>query len=402
MKRIYQTILEEHFERYQQMSFLSGPRQVGKTTIAKSCAELTNYFKYLDWDRLRDREQIVAGEMAVVADLPLEAVLDTKPIVAFDEIHKYKLWKPFLKGFIDAYKGQLNVVVTGSSKLNVFRKGGDSLMGRYFLYRVHPFSVAELLRAEVPRQVISTPQRIPDDQFAALVEFGGYPEPFIKQEKSFYNRWSNLRQQQIFREDIRELAQIQELAQLEVLALMLQRQVGQLVSYSQLAKKIRVADSTIRRWINVLEVFHHCFLVKPWSKNVTRSLLKEPKIYLWDWSGIVDKGAKIENFVACHLLKAVHCWTDLGFGEFDLHFLRDKDKNEVDFLVTQDQQPWLMVEVKNTANNSLNKNLYRFAAQLKPKHTLQLAYDLGYVDQDCFQFNIPKIVSLRTFLSQLI
>lgn len=392
----------DHIARNGQMLFLSGPRQVGKTTIAKQCKDLTDNFKYLNWDKISDREQILSGENAILSGIPINALLDKKPIIVFDEIHKYKHWRTLLKGFIDEYKGDLDVLVTGSAKLNVFRRGGDSLMGRYIHYRVHPLSIAELCRTKLPEDIISLPSKLTENEFNALFEFGGFPEPFIKQDKKFHTQWQNLRQEQMLREDIRDLAHIQELSQLEMLAVFLQHQTGQLVEYSNLAKKIRVSDQTIRRWINVLESFFYCFTIKPWSTNISRSLIKQPKMYLWDWSQLQDKGAKVENFVASHLLKATHFWTDAGFGKFELYFLRDKDKHEIDFLITQNKKPWVLVEVKSSAKEPISENLYRFQSQLKAPHAFQLAFDLPYVEKNCFTVREPIIVSLKTFLSQLI
>jgi len=402
MKRIYESILNDHFAHYTQMAFAAGPRQVGKSTIAKSYCEKYPYTQYLNWDKTKDRELILKGQEFVADSLPIEAILEQKPLIVFDEIHKYKDWKNFLKGFVDEYKGKLDILVTGSAKLNVFQRGGDSLAGRYFLYRIHPVSTAELVRISLPQKIIAPPQKIDNTEFNALFEFGGFPEPLLRQEKSFFNRWQELRQQQILREDIRELAQIQELSQLEVLASILKQQAGQLSKYSEFAKKVRVSDTTARRWINVLEAFYYCFTIKPWSVNISRTLLKEPKIYLWDWSVIEDKGARIENFAACHLLKACHAWTDLGFGKFELYFLRDKEKREVDFLITQNQKPWILLEVKSSAKESLSEHLYYFQSQIKAEHVLQLAFDLPYVDEDCFALKKPKIVPMITFLSQLI
>lgn len=402
MKRVYEAVLTDHFDRYSQMAFAAGPRQVGKSTLAKNYAKECVDSEYLNWDKIKDRELILTGQEAVAQTLPLEAVLTKRPLIIFDEIHKYKSWKNFLKGFIDEYKGQCDILVTGSAKLNVFQRGGDSLAGRYFLYRIHPFSVAELIRTDLPQKLISPPQKLSNDKFEALFEFGGFPEPLYKQEKRFFNQWQELRQQQILREDIRELAQIQELAQLELLANLLLNQAGQLTTYTSLSKKVRVADNTIRRWINVLESFYYCFTIKPWSNNISRTLLKEPKIYLWDWSVVDNKGARIENFVACHLLKACHAWTDLGLGKCELYFVRDKDKREVDFLITKNQKPWILLEVKASHKESLSEHLYHFQSQLNADHVFQLAFDLPYVDEDCFKFKQPKIIPVKTFLSQLV
>lgn len=402
MKRIYESVIQYHLAHHEQMAFLPGPRQVGKTTLEKQIGKISDHYKYFNWDIVRDREQILIGSESIISGLPINVLSMQKPIIAFDEIHKFKHWRNFLKGFFDEYKDNVSVLVTGSAKLNVLRRAGDSLMGRYFLYRVHPLSTAEIMRATLPEKIISSPVSIPDNQFEALYEFGGFPAPFLKRDKKFYRQWQELRLHQLIREDIRDLAQVHELAQLEVLAVILQEQAGCLMDYQSLSKKIQVSDQTIRRWIKVLESFFYCFTVKPWSKNVTRSLLKQPKIFLWDWSLVTDKGAKLENFVASHLLKAVHFWTDMGFGKYELYFLRDKEKREVDFLITENKMPWLMVEVKSSAKEPLSSNLLHFQSQLHVPHVLQVAFDLPYIDKDCFSLKKPMIVPLKTFLSQLI
>lgn len=401
MKRIYHALVKEHINDYDQMIFLAGPRQVGKTTIAMESRKLALFSEVLNWDKLHDREKII-GNIDFFKNLPQDILSDKKPIIIFDEIHKYQHWKTFLKGIIDEYKQKLHVIVTGSCKLDVYRKEGDSLMGRYFLYRIHPFSVAELIRDSLPEQVISKPQKLADEVFDSLLIFGGFPEPLKKGSKRFYNRWQNLRRQQLVKEDIRDLAQIQEIGQLELLSYMLQAQSGQLLNYTSLANKIRVSDQTIRRWITILESYYYCFTIRPWSKNIGRSLLKEPKIYLWDWSIIEDHGSKLENFVGCHLLKAVHFWNDTGQGKYDLFFLRDKDKNEVDFLVVENGKPWMLVEVKSSVKSSINKNLYYYQKLTNAPYAFQVVFDLPYVEKDCFTYNEPIIVPAKTFLSQLI
>jgi uncharacterized protein len=402
MKRLYEQLLLDHFSKFQQMAFLTGPRQVGKTSIADVCQSSFKYFKYLNWDDAADREIIISNIDSVLDSFELSIANNQKPLLIFDEIHKYKDWKNYLKGFIDKYKKTINILVTGSAKLDIYKKGGDSLMGRYFLYRAHPLSVAELIRVNLATTPLSEPKKISDNKFNALFEFGGFPEPFLQQNKSFSIRWQRLRFHQLFKEEIREVSQIQEIAQMELLANLLKNQIGAQTKFSELAKKARIADTTCRRWIHELESFYFCFSVKPWHKNITRSLIKEPKYYLWDWSLVSDYGAKCENFVASHLLKAVHFWSDFGLGDYDLYYLRDKDKNEVDFLITQNGDPWMLLEVKASSKSSLNKNLLYFQKQLKVKHVLQLAMDLEYGDYDCFSFTEPKIVSMKTFLSQLI
>lgn len=402
MERIYHNVLADHLQKYDQMAFLSGPRQVGKTTLAKEFLKTTEKNLYLNWDSIKHRKIMLSGYESVVDPLLLDTLSADKPLILFDEIHKYKSWKNYLKGFIDDYKGQIQVLVTGSAKLNVFRRGGDSLMGRYFLYRIHPLSVRELNHLDFNNKLFTTPSHFDEEKFDALFRFGGYPEPFLKQDEIFYKRWQNLRLEQLFREDIRSLSQVQDISQMELLAYKLRHQTAQLLNYSNLANKIRVSEPTIRRWLKLMESFFYIFTLKPWSQNVARSLLKEPKVYLWDWSLVEDLGARIENFVASHLLKAVHFWTDLGYGQFELYFLRDKDQKEVDFLITKDEKPWMMIEVKKSPQEPLSKSLRHFAEQLQPKHVFQVAFDMPFLDYNCEELTEPKIVPARTLLAQLI
>ncbi len=276
------------------------------------------------------------------------------------------------------------------------------MMGRYFPYRVHPLSGAECIRTILPTNEIQPPQKINVHDFRTLLDFGGFPELFIARNKRFYNRWQNLWQQHLFREDLRDLRRVLEMAQIEKLANLLKYQTGQLVNYTNLANKINVSSHTIENWLYILSAFYYCYMVRPWTKNISRSLIKQPKIYLWDWSKIEDTGAKIENFVASHLLKAVHFWTDSGFGNYDLFFLRDKDKREVDFLVTKNEQPWFLVEVKNSHTQPLSKNLHIFQKQTGAKHAFQISLNMEYVNKDCFLHTQPIIVPAQTFLSQLV
>lgn len=405
MKRSYESIIRDHFNEHSQIAMLSGPRQVGKTTLAQSLLK-ADQTVYLNWDDFDDRALILKGGRAIADFMGLDQLRDYKPLLIFDEIHKYGQWKQMLKGFFDRYKDQCKILVTGSARMDVYKKGGDSLMGRYFNYRLHPFSVAEVLKGArqlLPgSDIVYQPQVLPAGDYDALLQWGGFPEPFIKQNQRFFNRWSRLRDQQLLQEDIRELTRVQELGQLEILAILLKSQSGQLTSYSNLAKKVRVSVDTIRRWTVILESLYYCFAIRPWTKNVTRSLLKEPKYYLWDWSQCTDIGARNENFIASHLLKAVHAWTDRGMGEYQLHFLRDKEKREVDFLVSRNNKPWMMVEVKSSIQNKLSPHLQVFAKQLGVQHVFQLGVEGDYIDADVFTIGRPIVVPAKTFLSQLV
>lgn len=397
-KRIYDALLAEHLAQNRQMAFVSGPRQVGKTTTCRGHADY-----YVNWDNEDDRELILAGPARLVEKLELDRLSSNLPGLLFDELHKYPRWKQFLKGFFDVYADQVRVLVTGSSRMDVYRRGGDSLMGRYFLYRMHPFSIAETLYKTLPdpKQIIRPPKKIKAADFDALWKHGGYPEPFLKRDSRFSRRWQSLRMEQLVREDVRDLTQIQQLDQLQMLVRFLAARSAHQLIYGNLAKDVRVSIDTIRRWVDVLQSLHLGFLVRPWSKNVTRSLRKEPKWFLRDWASIEDPGDKAETFVACHLLKAVEGWNDMGLGKFELGYLRDKEKREVDFLVAKGGKPWFLVEVKKS-DQKINKALDYFQKQLGVPMAFQVILEMEYVKVDCFaKSRGPVVVPARTFLSQL-
>lgn len=402
VKRVYEELILQHLSELRQMAFLMGPRQVGKTTLGQTVAENWRNHFYFNWDNPAERLLFIEGPEAIAAQANLDEIASEIPVLVLDEIHKFGQWKTFLKGFFDKYERTTKLIVTGSARLNVYKRGGDSLMGRYFYYRIHPLSVAEIVSPELLETEIRTsPQPISNDDWQALLEFGGFPEPFVQRSKSFSNRLQKMRKDQLFYEDIRDSTRIQEIAQMEVLAKLIQNQAAQSLDYQSLAKKVRVSPDTVRRWINVLNSFYFCFSIQPWSKNISRSLLKEPKLFLWDWSSIENEGQRNENFIASHLLKAVHYWTDRGFGDYGLYYIRTKEKKEVDFVITKDGNPWFLVEVK-TKKSSLSKDLYRFQGDTGATHAFQVTMDLPYVEKNCFAESTPMIVPAKTFLSQLV
>lgn len=278
-RRLYDAVLNEHLGAHRQMAFVSGPRQVGKTTTCRGLAA-----GYANWDNIDDRELILAGPAKLAGKFKLDRLSKPMPTALFDELHKYPRWKQFLKGFFDTYEDRVRVMVTGSSRMDVYRRGGDSLMGRYFLYRMHPFSVAEILHPGLPGQkrIVRAPRRISNAEFDALWLYGGFPEPFLTRNRRFSRRWQSLRLDQLIREDIRGQAQIQQMDQMEMLVRILCGRSAQQIVYGNLARDIRVSIDTVRRWIQVLRAMHLGFLIRPWHKNVTRSLRKEPKWYLRD------------------------------------------------------------------------------------------------------------------------
>lgn len=397
-KRIYDALLDEHLASHRQMVFVTGPRQVGKTTTCRSHAQA-----YINWDNIDDREQILAGPANLVERLQLNRLSKTTPVALFDELHKYPRWKQFLKGFFDTYSDQVRIIVTGSSRMDIYRRGGDSLMGRYFLYRMHPFSVAEILHHDLPdpTRIVRAPKKISAADFGALWRHGGFPEPYLKRDNRFSRRWQSMRFEQLVREEIRDLTQIQQIDQLETLVTLLANRSAHQLVYSNLAGQVRVSVDTLRRWVDALRNLHLGFLIRPWFKNVSRSLRKEPKWYLRDWASIEDPGDRAETFVACHLLKAVDGWTDMGLGKFELGYLRDKERREVDFVVVRDAKPWFLVEVKHRKEIT-SRTLRHYQEQVDAPFAFQVVVDANYVDADCFaKPSSPVVVPAKTFLSQL-
>ena len=394
--RFYTALLEDHFRNNRQMALVSGPHQVGKTTACRDQADF-----YLNWDNADDRRVLLRGPSALAEHLHLNRLRPTPPVAVLDELHKFSKWKQLLKGFFDTYGERVRLLVTGSSRLDVFRRGGDSLMGRYLPYRMHPWSVAECARVGIPDGAIQPPVDIDPADWDALWTHGGFPEPFIRRELRFTRRWISLRQDQLAHEDLREVTGVQDLGTMETLMRLLAERSGGQIVYSHLAAELGVAPDTAKRWVDLLARLHYGFLVRPWFANVAKALRKEPKWFLRDWSGQNDAGARAETLVACHLLKAVEGWTDLGFGSFELRYLRDKEKREVDFLVVKDQKPWFLVEVK-AGDTRLAPALAHFQTQTGAPHAFQAVLNLPYEPVDCFAADRPVVVPARTLLSQLL
>ena len=378
------------------MAFLSGPRQVGKTEVARTLANV-----FLNFDNIDDRRVILKGPAALAERADLERPRQRTPVLALDEIHKFQKWKAFLKGFFDVYGSRCHILATGSARMDIFRKGGDSLLGRYFLYRQHPFSVGEILRPEPPASLIRESAAIDEAAWETLWRFGGFPEPMVRQSAAFLKKWQSQRMDLLLREDVRDLTRVQELRGIETMGHLLAARSGGQLILSNLAGEISASVDTVRRWVAILSDLYVGFELRPWFKNVAKALRKEPKWYLRDWSGIADIGARAETFAACHLLKAVETWSDLGLGRFELRYLRDKLKREVDFVIIRDGEPWVLIEVKAT-RQTLSPHLFHFQKQTGARHAFQAVLDLPHEPIDCFAHTTPVVVPLRTLLSQLV
>jgi predicted AAA+ superfamily ATPase len=395
LNRIYKSILEEILLKQNVMLFLSGPRQVGKTTLTKMISE--GKAVYFNWDVDKDRKRILSGQDFIEDIFPME-MIGKKPILIFDEIHKFSNWKNYLKGFFDVYNDRFCIIVTGSAHLNIYQKGGDSLMGRYLPFTIHPFSVGEMSKLPL-NHMFRSPSNILE--YDDLYLYGGFPFPLIQKNMQSYRQWLRTRKHQLFRQDVRDIFNIQEVAQLETLSTLLVYQSGNILNRSTYANKLQVSNPTISRWLEVFKQLYYAFTIQPWSTNIPHSLLKEPKVYMVDWSLVEDPGARFENFVASHLRKSVDFWNECGYGEFELYFLRDKSQREVDFLISKNGSPWMLIEVK-TSLQPVTKSLHYFKEITKAPFAFQVTKDMEYVEWDCFSQEGTFIVPAKTFLSQLV
>jgi len=301
------------------MVFVGGPRQVGKTTLALQV--LPDARGYLNWDVPQDRERILKRE------------LPAAPMLAFDEFHKYRMWRNYLKGLYDRPAGRPKILVTGSARLDFYRFGGDSLQGRYHYLRLHPLSVAEL--------------RLRDRAgFDQLLELGGFPEPFLSGSKTQARRWSREYRTRMIREDLVSLERVEDLGSLELLVLRLPELVGAPLSVNALREDLQVAHKTLAKWLDILERLYAVVRLTPFGPPRIRAVRQARKHYHFDWSLVSDAPRRFENLVALHLLKWVHLQQDAEGRDIDLRYFRDVTGREVDFVVIEKARPILAVECK--------------------------------------------------------
>ena len=393
------------FHPSEKMVLLPGPRQVGKTTLAKAFLESwLDKGVYLNWDVSGDRKRVLSGE-DLLADWRRPK---KRPMVVFDELHKMRGFKSYLKGFYDEHRDEAAIWVTGSGRLDLYQKGSDSLLGRYFLYRMHPLSLREA-QGTGKRALLPEPDNgweafvnrdVEGENIDSLLHFGGFPEPYLKQQETFHRRWVRSRRELITHQDVRDLTRIEDVDRLEYLVRLLNPRTASPLSINSLKQDLGVAFETVRGWISTLERLYYIYGVRPYSHRIQRAIKREQKYYFWDWSEVGQEGARFENFVMSHLLKACHTWTDFGFGDFHLWYLRDREKREVDALITRNHAPWLMVEIKLNDVN-VSKPLQRFARQLKCDKTVQVVKPDNVYRQVKVESHIHHVVSAGTFLSWL-
>ena len=362
------TALRENLAEEKTMVFMAGPRQAGKTTLARMIADGYANQVYFNWDVVPDRARLLRNPYFFEA---VERRDGSRPMVVLDEIHKYRGWKNYLKGVYDRFHAEFEFLVTGSGRLDVYRKGGDSLAGRYAMFHLWPFTLAELVRRQAtmlefwhdPLAVAMDGDRSAEQAWRRLAEFSGFPEPYVRAGARPYRRWSAAYHSQLIREDLRDLTGIVSIGSVETLFSLLPERVGSLLSVTGLAEDLKVAYNTVRTWLDALERFYLVFSIAPWTRHVARATQKAKKLYLLDYAIIDDRAARFENMVAVELLRAVTMWNDRGDGPFGLHFVRNKEKQEVDFLVTEKRRPRLLVETKAT-DLAVDRTLLRFQDQL--------------------------------------
>ncbi len=344
MERYLTKYIQEDLDK--KIILLTGPRQTGKTTLSKM---LKNDFDYFNFDNPDDR-----------LSLQKKSWDRSKELVVFDELHKLKNWKSWLKGVYDTEKTPPAIVVTGSAKLDTYRKVGDSLAGRFFQFRIHPLDLKEIHTFLEPKNLA--------DELDKLMTCGGFPEPFLNGTTRFYNRWKKSHLDIILKQDLIDLENVQQIVQIETLIQLLKNRVGSPVSFSSLARDLQCSDKTVKRWLTILENMYVIFQVPPFHKNIARAIQKTPKFYFYDTGQVIgDSGIKLENTVACALQKEIHFREDC-FGETrQLYYLMNKEGREIDFCTTTDDIPSLMIEVKWKDDNlSPNFEIFkRFFPQIK-------------------------------------
>lgn len=351
------------------MVFMAGPRQAGKTTLAKQVLDSFSNHLYFNWDIPQDRVRLTENPFFFES---IERKNSSNPLVVFDEIHKHRDWKNYLKGVYDRFYETFQFLVSGSGRLDIYQKGGDSLAGRYFLFHLWPFTIAELGKQSANHEAfMGDPLRINMEESSGLQEtwsslaaFSGFPEPFLSGRKTTYRRWSAAYSQQLIREDIRDLTGIKAIGDLETLYHLLPTKIGNPISLPSLSRDLKVSYNSIRNWLSALERFFLIFSIPTWTRRVARAIQKEQKLYLWDIPLIKDPGARFENMVAIELYRAVSLWNDMGYGRFSLHFIKNKEQEEVDFLISEDNEPIILVEAK-LSDPQPSKALLKFQSALK-------------------------------------
>ncbi len=372
-----------HEDLEKKMVFIGGPRQVGKTTLAKFLASEYPESIYLNWDNPKHKLQITRQHWP-----------PTSQCLIFDEIHKYDKWKTLIKGIWDTRTNEEKILVTGSSRLNIFKQSGDSLLGRYHYHVLHPFSLKEI--NQQPKPVGNMPKKLHQldcdrtgQDPAELLRLGGFPEPFLDGSERGLLRWQNERFERIFREDIRDTEKVRFLSQVELLGALLPKRVASPLSLSSLSEDVQTSPKTVISWMDLLCRNYYCFRVMPFHHRLERALKKESKYYLWDWSEVEDEGARFENMIASHLLKFCDYYRHVYGIKTRLWYIRDREGREVDFLVTWAEEPWFMVECKLTSGQTRMLNYFAERLGVDQKFLVTMDEKQHYLDKKTNTLVLP-------------
>ncbi|MFH1728195.1 MAG: ATP-binding protein [Pseudomonadota bacterium] len=353
------------------MIFIGGPRQVGKTTFALSYVGIEKgdlHPAYLNWDIKSHRDMIIKEEFPKFENLMI-----------FDEIHKYSRWRRLMKGFYDEYYPKKNVIVTGSARLDYYKKGGDSLLGRYRYYRLHPYSLSEISK---------NPS---NSDLEALLKFGGFPEPLSKSSENSWRLWQRERISRVIEDDLRDLERVNEISLLEVLMQALPDRVGSCLSLQSLREDLEVSHDSIGRWLCIFDNLYLTFRISPFGSPKIKAVKKEQKLYFWDWTQVPDEGIRFENMVAAQLLKYCHFIEDTSGYNMELRYIRDIEKREIDFVVLKEGKPLFAVECKLKFSNVSNVFKYfRLRAEI-PKYFIVHLGEKDFGDEDINVRVIPFI-----------
>ncbi len=379
------------------MVMIAGPRQCGKTTLAKSIArKFDKNFTYYNWDIETDKRLILQRELNAGSKLWV-----------LDELHKFRKWRNWLKGLFDQHHPEHAFLVTGSAMLDAFSRGGDSLQGRYYLHRLHPFTLAELINPKkMPtwREALDCSIPVPasaQNTLSDLLLLGGFPEPYLSQSAKEASRWRLAYGARIVREEIRSLEQVQNLDGMELLFDRLPVTIGSTLSINSLREDLQVAFETARNWLNIFERLYAIFRIAPFGAPRIKAVKKEQKLYFWDWARVEDEAARLENLIAVHLLCFVHWQEDVEGEKWDVRYFRDKQGHEVDFILLRKGEPVCAIEVKKE-DRSLDSSLKYFLERVKVPYAFQLS--LGSKDFHPLPINGCKVrvMPAHRFLGQLV
>ena len=338
------------------MVFIGGPRQVGKTTLAQELlSDIKGDGRYFNWDLDEDRYDI------------LKKKWDSKnKLLIFDELHKYKRWKNWIKGIYDTQKNIHQIIVTGSARLDTLKKSGDSLFGRHFHWRLHPFTLDE------------HPEEIsPEETFKRLMSVGGFPEPFLENDERFARRWRKIRYEKVLKDDLRDVKNFSNIKLLSVFLEIIRKKVTLPIVLSNVAEEIQLSPKTAKSWLYILESMYIAFIVWPYTKHLPRAIQKPPKVYFFDNADVIgDEGVRFENLVAGSLLKRLNFLEDRDGYRYELRHLRDKDGREIDFVITRDGKIEELIEAK-LSDDTISSQHYYYTTKLKPEKSTLIVANLA-------------------------